>query len=72
VVLEIDIEWVHHHHLQLLGLLLELHLSYGPPWAHYLGGYRDRLLREPLGLLDLGCTAPDGVKHKAYEGLVLG
>jgi hypothetical protein len=26
----------------------------------------------PLGLLDLGCTAPDGVKCKAYLGLVLG
>jgi hypothetical protein len=36
-------------------------LSYGPPWAHYLGGYQDRLLGGPLGLLDLGHTAPDGV-----------
>jgi hypothetical protein len=25
VVLEIDIEWVHYHHLRLMGLLLELH-----------------------------------------------
>jgi hypothetical protein len=25
-------------------------LSYGPPWAHYLGGYQDRLLSGPLGL----------------------
>jgi hypothetical protein len=47
-------------------------LSYGHPWAHYSGGYQDRLLRGPLGLLDLGCTTPDGVKHKAYGGLVLG
>jgi hypothetical protein len=23
-------------------------LSYGPPWAHYLGGYQDRLLGGPL------------------------
>jgi hypothetical protein len=22
-------------------------LSYGPPWAHYLGGYQDRLLGGP-------------------------
>jgi hypothetical protein len=47
-------------------------LSYGPPWAHYLGGYQDRLLGGPLGLLDLRCTAPAGVKHKDYRGEVLG
>jgi hypothetical protein len=47
-------------------------LSYGPPWAHYLGGYQDRLLGGPLGLPDLRCTAPDGVKHKDYGGQVLG
>jgi hypothetical protein len=47
-------------------------LSYGPPWAHYLGGYQDRLLGGPLGLLGLRCTAPDGVKHKDYGGEVLG
>jgi hypothetical protein len=22
-------------------------LSYGPPWAHYIGGYQDRLLGGP-------------------------
>jgi hypothetical protein len=27
-------------------------LSYRPPWAHYLGGYHDRLLDGPLGLPD--------------------
>jgi hypothetical protein len=47
-------------------------LSYGPPWAHYLGGYQDRVLGRPLGLLDLRCTVPDGVKHKDYRGEVLG
>jgi hypothetical protein len=47
-------------------------LSYGPPWANYLGGYQDRLLGGPLGLPDLRCTAPDGVKHKDYRGEVLG
>jgi hypothetical protein len=47
-------------------------LSYGPPWAHYLGGYQDRLLDGPLGLPGLRCTAPDGVKHKDYRGEVLG
>jgi hypothetical protein len=47
-------------------------LSYGPPWAHYLGGYQDRLLGGPLGLLDLRYTAPAGVKHKDYGGEVLG
>jgi hypothetical protein len=46
-------------------------LSYGPPWAHYLGGYQDRLLDGPLGLPDLRCTAPAGVKHKDYGGEVL-
>jgi hypothetical protein len=47
-------------------------VSYRPPWAHYLGGYQDRLLGGPLGLLDLRCTVPDGVKHKDYRGEVLG
>jgi hypothetical protein len=47
-------------------------LSYGPPWAHYLGGYQDRLLSGPLGLPDLRCTVPDGVKNKDYGGEVLG
>jgi hypothetical protein len=47
-------------------------LLYGPPWAHYLGGYQDRLLGGPLGLPGLRCTAPDGVKHKDYRGEVLG
>jgi hypothetical protein len=35
-------------------------------------GYQDRLLGGPLGLPDLRCTAPDGVKHKDYRGEVLG
>jgi hypothetical protein len=47
-------------------------LSYGPPWANYLGGYQDRLLGGPLGLPDLCSTAPAGVKHKDYRGEVLG
>jgi hypothetical protein len=47
-------------------------LSYGPPWAHYLSGYQDRLLGGPLGLPGLCYTAPDGVEHKDYRGEVLG
>jgi hypothetical protein len=47
-------------------------MSYGPPWAHYLDGYQDRLLGGPLGLLDLGHTAPDDVGRKDYGGGVLG
>jgi hypothetical protein len=47
-------------------------VSYGPPWAHYLGGYQDRLLGGPLGLPVLRYTAPDGVEHKDYGGEVLG
>jgi hypothetical protein len=47
-------------------------MSYEPPWAHYIGGYQDRLLGGPLGLPDLHCTTPDGVKHKDYRGEVLG
>jgi hypothetical protein len=50
----------------------KVNMSYGPPWAHYLGGYQDRLLGGPLGLPDLRCTVPDGVKHKDYRGEVLG
>jgi hypothetical protein len=46
-------------------------LSYGPPWAHYLGGYQDRLLGGPLGLPGLRYTAPDGVEHMDYGGEVL-
>jgi hypothetical protein len=49
-----------------------LYLSYGPPWAHYLGGYQDRLLGGPLGLPGLRYTAPEGVEHKDYGGEVLG
>jgi hypothetical protein len=47
-------------------------VSYGPLWAHYLGGYQDRLLGGPLGLPDLRCMAPAGVEHKDYRGEVLG
>jgi hypothetical protein len=47
-------------------------LSYGPPWAHYLGEYQDRLLGGPLGLLGLCHMAPDGVGRKDYGGEVLG
>jgi hypothetical protein len=54
---------------QLLVYLLLL--SYGPPWAHYLGGYQDRLLGGPLGLLGLCHTAPDGVGRKDCGGGVL-
>jgi hypothetical protein len=46
-------------------------LSYGPPWAHCIGGYQDRLLGGPLGLLGLRHTAPGGVGRKNY-GEVLG
>jgi hypothetical protein len=45
---------------------------YGPPWDHYLGGYQDRELGGPLGLPDLRCMTPDGVKHKDCRGEVLG
>jgi hypothetical protein len=47
-------------------------LSYGPPWAHYLGGYQDRLLGGPLGLPYLCHMAPDGVRRKDYGEEVLG
>jgi hypothetical protein len=47
-------------------------VSYGPPWAHYLGGYQDRLLGGPLGLPVLLYTAPYGVGHEDYRGEVLG
>jgi hypothetical protein len=47
-------------------------LSYGPPWAHCLDGYQDRLLIGPLGLPGLCHMAPDGVRRKDYGGEVLG
>jgi hypothetical protein len=49
-----------------------LEVSYGPPWAHYLGGFQDRLLGGPLGLPDLCRTVPFGVRRKDYGGEVLG
>jgi hypothetical protein len=49
-----------------------LQLSYGHPWAHYSGGYQDRLLGGPLGLLDLCYTTPEGIECKEYSGGVLG
>jgi hypothetical protein len=55
-----------------LGWELGGELSYGPPWAHYLGGYQDRLLGGPLGLPGLRYTAPEGVEHKDCRGVVLG
>jgi hypothetical protein len=47
-------------------------LSYGHPWAHYSGGYQDRLLGGPLGLLKLCYTVPVSVKRKDYRGIILG
>jgi hypothetical protein len=55
-----------------LELFWVFYLSYGPPWAHYLGGYQDRLLGRPLGLPGLRYTVPEGVEHKDSEGVVLG
>jgi hypothetical protein len=48
------------------------YVSYGPPWAHYFGGYQDRLLGGPQGLPGLRYTAPEGVEHKDYTRVVLG
>jgi hypothetical protein len=57
----------------LVGPQVIMHfLSYGPPWAHYLGGYQDRLLGGPLGLPGLRCTASEGVEREDYTGVVLG
>jgi hypothetical protein len=47
-------------------------LSYGHPWAHYSGGYQDRLLGGPLGLLDLCYTVLAAVECKDYRGIVPG
>jgi hypothetical protein len=58
--------------MSMMGELQFFLVSYGPPWAHCLGGYQDRLLGGPLGLPDLRCMAPDGMKHKDYRGEVLG
>jgi hypothetical protein len=55
-----------------LGNRAAVRVSYGPPWAHYLGGYQDRLLGGPLGLPGLRYTASEGVEHKDYTGVVLG
>jgi hypothetical protein len=53
--------------IRLVRAVVREKVSYGPPWAHYSGGYQDRLLGGPLGLLDLHYTAPDGVKHRTTE-----
>jgi hypothetical protein len=65
-----DHNWVNSMHEEFENF--ERNLSYGPPRAHYLGGYQDRLLGGPLGLPGLRCTAPDGVRHKDCGGEVLG
>jgi hypothetical protein len=57
---------------RMMVMMVKLQLSYGPPWAHYLGGYQDRLLGGPLGLLDLGNTTLDGMGRKDYGEGVLG
>jgi hypothetical protein len=51
-------------HLYCEFIRIVTYVSYGPPWAHYLGGYQDRLLGGPLGLPGLRYTAPEGVEHK--------
>jgi hypothetical protein len=56
----------------LIVYLWKTNVSYGPPWAHYLSGYQDRLLGGPLGLPGLCHMAPDGVRRKDYGGEVLG
>jgi hypothetical protein len=61
-------EQLHHDRAWKLGW----RLSYGPPWAHCLGGYQFRLLGGPLGLPGLRYTALEGVEHKDYIGVVLG
>jgi hypothetical protein len=58
--------------LKLTSGFKDMRLSYGPPWAHYLSGYQDRLLGGPLGLPDLCRTEPVGVRRKDYGGEVLG
>jgi hypothetical protein len=46
-------------------------LSYGHPWAHYSGGYQDRLLSGLLGLPDLCCMTPNGMERKDHgEGVL--
>jgi hypothetical protein len=52
--------------------MTEIAVSYGPPWAHYFGGYQDRLLGGPLVLPGLRYTASECVEHKDYTGVVLG
>jgi hypothetical protein len=66
--------FIQRQHILLLSHRCRFHmlLSYGPPWARYLGGYQDRLLGGPLGLLGLSHTASDGVGCNDYGGEVLG
>jgi hypothetical protein len=52
--------------------MLCVNLSYAPPWAHYLGGYQDRLLGGPLGLLGLCYMTPVGMEREDHGGEVLG
>jgi hypothetical protein len=54
--------------LSVLANFCEKMVSYGPPWAHYLSGYQDRLLGGPLGLPALCRTVPDGMRRKDYGG----
>jgi hypothetical protein len=47
-------------------------LSYGHPWAHYSGGYQDRLLGGLLGLLNLCYTCWRGVQGLQRDSTRLG
>jgi hypothetical protein len=71
-LMSINALWSMSSRMLCLHMFAQHVVLYGPPWVHYLGGYQDRLLGGPLGLLDLCCTALDGVKHKDYRGEVLG
>jgi hypothetical protein len=62
---------LYHHGSHQPVYISTLVVSYGPPWAHYLCVYQDRLLGGPLGLPGLCHTTPDGVRRKDYGGEVL-
>jgi hypothetical protein len=72
VVLEIDVEWVHHHRLQLVELLLELHqlvlpLDQSPSMIVTMNLLENLVLLLLLMMVDLDCFCHPELELEPHE-----